>query len=169
MPRSSRPATVLAAAAALAAVNPVAAHAQDATIKPDGAPAPIPEVQALIGLVGHPIPSVDVFTYIGTEQAGRASFTGAGKGYGYGSPSLSNAGCSIELSPATCTGNTSSLTQGALGDGGAFCTATTAPWRWRAVSYTKRATFRGTGGAPSAEENTVMLSFRYPPFQSRRG
>jgi hypothetical protein len=32
-------------------------------------------------------------------------------------------------------------------------------------SYTRRTIFPGVGGAPSTDENVVMFSFRYFPFQ----
>jgi hypothetical protein len=32
-------------------------------------------------------------------------------------------------------------------------------------SYTYKSVFSGVGGAPSTDENIVMLSFRYYPFQ----
>ncbi len=32
-------------------------------------------------------------------------------------------------------------------------------------SYTRREAFRGVGGAPSTDENVVMVSLRYLPFQ----
>jgi hypothetical protein len=138
----------------------------DATIKPDGSPAPIPEVQALIGLVGHPVPTVDLYTYVGTERAGRTSYTVAGKGYGYGSSLFTNTGCFSELSPAACAGNTSSLTQGTIGGWWRFLHGNYGTMEMGAqYSYTKRAVFSGVGGAPSADENIVLLSFRYLPFR----
>jgi hypothetical protein len=138
----------------------------DATIKPDGTPAPIPEVQALVGLVGHPIPAVDLYTYVGTEQAGRTSFDVGGKGFGYGSPLFINSGCFTELSPATCTGNTSSVTQGTIGGWWRFLHGNYGTMELGAqYSHTVRAVFSGVGGAPSANEDIVLLSFRYLPFQ----
>ncbi len=32
-------------------------------------------------------------------------------------------------------------------------------------SYTRRSTFSGVGGSPGADNNTVLVSFRYLPFQ----
>jgi hypothetical protein len=138
----------------------------DATIKPDGTPAPIPEVQALVGLVAHPDPAVDVYGYVGTEQAGRTSYTVAGKGFGYGSELFTNTGCFTELSAATCTGNTSSLTQGTVGAWWKFLHGNFGTMEMGAqYSYTKRNIFDGIGGSPSTDENIVLLSFRYLPFQ----
>jgi hypothetical protein len=138
----------------------------DATIRPDGSPAPIPEVQALIGLIGHPNTSVDLYAYVGTEQEKRTSFTIAGKGYGYGSPLYVNSGCSSELSALACTGNTSGVTEGTIGAWWRFLHGNFGTMEVGAqYAYARRATFQGIGGAPSANENTVMLSFRYLPFQ----
>ena len=33
----------------------------DVTVKPTGVLAPIPEIQALVGLVGHPAPQLDLY------------------------------------------------------------------------------------------------------------
>ena len=142
------------------------AQLPDATIGANGAPKPIPEVQALIGLTGHPVSTVDVYGYIGTEQESRESFSLAGKGYGYGSPLYSNAGCGTELSPLACVGNTSGIVQGAVGywwrflHGGFGTLQTGAEY-----SYTRRSTFAGVGGSPRTNENIVMVSLRYYPFQ----
>ena len=143
----------------------------DATISPSGAPSPLPEVQALIGIVGHPQPEIDLYSYVGTEQIGRKYFNSGGKAFGYGNPLNSNAGCDIELSTATCTGNTSGLTQGTLG----------AWWRFlhgdygtveagAQYSYTRRDIDKGvaaTGGSgnQSTDDNMVFFSLRYLPFQ----
>lgn len=138
----------------------------DATIAPNGSPAPIPEVQALVGLVGHPTPDVDLYTYVGTEQAGKTAFTAGGKGYGYGSPLFVNSGCDVELSPLTCTGNTSGITQGTVGGWWRFLHGDFGTMQFGAqYSYTHRQAFPGVGGAPSTDENIVMVSLRYLPFQ----
>jgi len=143
----------------------------DGTIGRSGAPAPLSEVQALIGLVGHPVPSVDLYAYAGTEQLGRKYFNAGGKSYGYGNPLYSNAGYGIELSTAICTANTSGVTQGTIGG-----------W-WRALhgtygtiqtgmqySYTRRAIYKGVSalggsGNASTDDNMLFFSLRYLPFQ----
>ena len=143
----------------------------DATVGSKGQPVPIPEWTALLGLVGHPSKSFDIYGCLGTEQASRRSFnvTSEGKttGYGYGNPLYSNTGCETELSPAsTCVANTQSLTQAAVGAWykfvhGSYGTMQIGP----EYSYTHRAIFQGVGKTPSANENTFFLSFRYYPFQ----
>ena len=44
-------------------------------VKPTGILAPVPELQALVGLVGHPTDALDLYVYGGLEQAGQTSFT----------------------------------------------------------------------------------------------
>ncbi len=147
------------------------AQLPDSTLNRAGAPAPVPSIAALVGLVGHPIPTVDLYGYAGTEQAYRTSFVAAGKGYGYGSPLYSNAGCATELSTATCTANTSGVVEGTLG----------AWWRFLhgnygtaqvggQYAYVRRDIFRGivpAGGKGNngTDDNIFMVSFRYLPFQ----
>ena len=143
----------------------------DATIGRNGAPAPLPAVHALVGVVGHPNPKLDVYGYVGTEQTGRKTFNAGGKAYGYGNPLFSNAGCDIEASTATCTGNTSGIVQGTLGYWwrflqGDFGTVQTG----LQYSYTRRSIFKGVtgpGGTGNAgtDDNMVFLSVRYLPFQ----
>lgn len=147
------------------------AQLPDSTISRTGAPAPLPEVQALTGLTGHPDPAVDLYAYAGTEQTGRKTFNVGATPYGYGNPLYSNAGCDVELSTATCTGNTSGIVQGTLG----------AYWRFLSgdfgtlqtgiqYAYTRRSVFKGVtapggGGNAGTDQNTVLFDFRYLPFQ----
>lgn len=143
----------------------------DATISPTGAPAPLAAFHALVGVIGHPDPSVDLYSYVGTEQVARKAFNTGGKAYGYGNPLYSNAGCDVELSTASCTANTSGIVQGTLG----------AWWRFFQgdygtvqagvqYSYTRRSVFKGQtaaggGGNAGTDENTALFSLRYLPFQ----
>jgi hypothetical protein len=138
----------------------------DATIKPNGTVSPIPEVEAMVGLVGHPVPSLDIYGYAGTEQESKTAFTYAGKGYGLGSPLFVNTGCGTELSTATCTGNTQALYEGVLGawwrpykgDYGTLQTGVQ-------YSHVLREAFEGVGGKPKSNEDALFVSFRYYPFQ----
>ncbi len=147
------------------------AQLPDVTINSNGAPEPLPEVEALIGLVGHPAPAWDLYSYLGTEQiTGRRSFVSGGKPFGYGSPFYPNAGCEIELSPLACVANTSGIWQ-----------LTTGAW-WRFLhgdfgtaevglqySFTQRSVFSGLAppglnSGPSTNVNMIFFSFRYLPF-----
>ena len=138
----------------------------DATIKPDGAPWAIPEVQGLVGLIGHPIPTVDLYAYFGSEQEDKTAFTAGGKAFGYGSPLFVNSGCDVELSPLACTGNTAGLTEGTVGFWWRFLHGNFGTMQLGAqYAYIRRNVFPGVGGEPSADENMVFVSFRYYPFQ----
>ena len=140
----------------------------DATFKANGDPAPLPEIIGMAGVVAHPVKSVDLYTFVGTEQIGRSDFTtGSGKkiaGFGYGTPYVATAGCETELS--TCSAQTRALDDVSVG----------AWWRFlhggfgtvqagAEYSYVKKIAFKGTGGKPDTDENIVFFSLRYLPFQ----
>jgi hypothetical protein len=77
-----------------------------------------------------------------------------------------DSGCDVELSPLTCTGNTSGLTEGTVGAWWRFLHGNYGTMELGAqYAYVRRTTFPGVGGAPPANENMVMISFRYYPFQ----
>ena len=147
------------------------AQLPDATISRFGSPSPLPGVQAMVGLTGHPIPAVDLYGYVGTEQVAKKSFDAGGKAYGYGNSNYSNAGCDIELSTAACAGNTSGVVQGTVGGWWRFLHGNFGTVQAGAqYSYTQRSVFRGTtgvggGGNKGTDENTVFVSLRYLPFQ----
>ncbi len=139
----------------------------DATLARDGSPQPLPEVIALLGLVARPVKPIDLYAYVGTEQiTHREDFSIKGKGYGYGSPLYSNAGCNIELSTLPCTANTSGIVEGTLGGWWRFLKGdygtmqTGVQW-----AYVRRDAFSGVGGSPKTDDNILMFSFRYLPFQ----
>ena len=148
------------------------AQLPDATFSQTGAPVPLPEVIALVGLVGHPVKSVDLYGYVGTEQiTQRKSFTEAGKGYGYGSPLYNNKGCNIEQPISAtlalpCTANTSGVVQGTVGAWWRFLKGDFGTMQTGAqYSYTRKTAFGGVGGSPSTDDNMLFFSFRYLPFQ----
>ena len=148
------------------------AQLPDATIGSNGKPATLPEYQALVGLIGHPDPKIDVYGYLGTEQIHRSYFDAENAGkltaYGYGNPSYSNLGCEVELSPSTepCTANTSGIVQGTVGAYYKFLKGQFGTMQFGGqYSYTHRSVFQGVGRTPQTDENIVLLSFRYYPFQ----
>jgi hypothetical protein len=140
------------------------AQLPDVAVEPSGNFAPIPEIQALVGLVGHPNDEWDVYLYGGTEQAGRTSFAANGQGFGYGSPLYDNRGCLTEGS-TVCAANTSGiwqLTSGAwykIYNGSVGILQAGAQY-----SYTRRDIFPGVGGGPGTDQNVFMASLRYYPF-----
>ncbi len=142
----------------------------DATINRNGAPAPLAAVHALVGLVGRPVPDVDLYVYGGTEQTGRKYFNAGGKSYGYGNPLFSNAGCGIELSTASCTANTSGISQGTIGGWWRFLHGDFGTLQaGLQYSYTRRDIYRGVAGPNgsgngSTDDNMVFFTLRYLPF-----
>ncbi len=151
------------------------AQLPDATIGSRGQAIPIPEAEALLGLVWHPTKAWDLYAYVGSEQEEKRSYNEvvAGKPayFGYGNGYYSNAGCDTEGSALACTANTRGITQGTLGAWwrflhGPFGTLQ-AGTQW---SYTQRTAFAGTGATarsvltPKTDDNIVMFSFRYLPF-----
>ena len=154
----------------------------DATINQNGTPIPIPEATLLVGLVAHPTKAVDLYAYAGTEQQEKRSFDdriGTSRvAFGYGNGGFIDTGCSTEGSSAGCSGQTRGLVDGTAG----------AWWRFLKGSYgtmevgteyeyIRRTAFQGTSVAtvgktvvdsnvtPKTDDNMVLFSFRYLPFQ----
>ena len=143
----------------------------DATIGSHGQPVSLPGWSVLAGLVGHPVPSVDLYGYLSTDQVSAKYYDAVSGGkvvaYGYGNPLYDNAGCQIELSAAsTCAANTSGVVFGTVG---AWYRFFKGPYGTMQVgaqySYARRSVFQGFGPTPKTDNNAVFLSFRYFPFQ----
>ncbi len=148
------------------------AQLPDATFSQTGSLVPLPEVEALVGLVGHPSKQFDLYAYVGTEQiTERKSFNEGSKAYGYGNPAYNNKGCDLEQPIATtlaqpCTANTSGVVQGTVGAWWKFLHGDFGTMQTGAqVSYTRKNAFQGQGGAPKTDDTMVFFSFRYLPFQ----
>jgi hypothetical protein len=144
-----------------------ASQLPDVTFAPDGKIEPLSKYSIMGGFVAHPIPTVDLYAYGGAE--GVASKTYAGTA-GYGNPNVNLAGCTFEL--GACAAVTSSVVEGTVG----------AWWRFLSggfgtvevggqYAYVRRNTFQGMGSikgttlSPSTNENMVLFSLRYIPFQ----
>ncbi len=124
---------------------------------------PIPEVMGLAGLVGHPDPSLDIYSYAGYEGVQKTAVTGL---TGYGNPAYTNTGCTTEaFAPANCVANAKSEWQGTIGGWYKFYQGKAGMMEVGASeAYIHIDTFAGVGGAPHANENIIMTSFRYYPF-----
>lgn len=148
----------------------------DATINPDGSLAPIKAAHALVTLDIHATPQLDLYGYGGAEYADRtASTNSAGKGVGYGSPLLTNAGCDAEYVPSgpyssgspgganpACNADTRSVYQGNLGFWYRFYRGPAGTFQWGAqYSYTARTPWAGAGYQPKAVDNMLFSSVRY--------
>ncbi len=141
-----------------------ASQLPDIAIRPNGILAPIPELQALVGLVGHPTDALDLYVYSGLEQAWQTSFTANGSlPFGYGNPLYNNSGCLHEGS-TVCAQNTSRVWQVS---GGAWYSLYKGSYGTLRIgaqgSYTRRNIFKGIGGSPSTDEGMFFTSLRYYP------
>ena len=113
----------------------------------------------------HATPKLDIYMFAGVERADREAFTTAAGAFGYGNPDYVNTGCLSETATGVCNGNTKDIRQATIGFWdrayqGSFGKLQVGVQ----YSYTRRETFSGVGGAPSAAENMVFTSFRYYPF-----
>ena len=143
------------------------AQLADVTFNPTGKIEPLGEYSVMGGIVGHPIPQIDLYGYAGAEGVDRKAYSGTA---GYGNPDVNLTGCLEEL--GTCSAVTSSIVEGTVGG-----------W-WRPIKspygtvqlglqyeYVNRTAFSGVGATkgsvitPSANENMFLFSVRYYPFQ----
>jgi hypothetical protein len=148
-----------------------AAQLPDVTVKPTGVLAPVPEIQALVGLVGHPTDYLDLYAYAGVEQAASTAFTVNGTlPFGYGNLLYNNSGClheaaSVAAAAMTCAANTERVWQIT---GGFWWDVYKGDFGRLRVggqgSYTERSVFAGIGGGPNTNEGIFMASLRYYPF-----
>ncbi|MBO6085807.1 MAG: hypothetical protein J6P19_05375, partial [Acetobacter sp.] len=140
------------------------------TLSELGQPIPLFSAIASTGIVGHPNKNIDVYGYFGMQESGR-SYWGNGQVYGgYGSPYFNTAGCMIE--GGTCEGSTHRIIEGTIGAWWRFFKG-----RFGTVEsgvqliYAQRKLWPGNGtGDPNGtghktDLSTLMLSFRYLPFQ----
>ena len=149
----------------------------DATIKADGRLSAVRAQSALAGLIAHITPSIDLYAFGGFEQFDRNYSNVGGAQIGYGAVGgVNNYGCNVE--GGTCAGATKRIFQltGGLWDKlykGTFGEVRVGVQ----YSYTQRQLFAattnangiGTAAAPlvsaRANDNTILTSFRYYPFQ----
>jgi hypothetical protein len=139
----------------------------DVTFAPNGKIEPLAQYSILGGFVAHPISTVDIYAYGGAEGVASKTFAGTA---GYGNPNVNLAGCTFEL--GTCAAVTSSVVEGTVGAwwrffSGGFGTVQAGAQ----YAYVRRNTFQGVGSmkgttlSPSTDENMVLFSLRYIPFQ----
>jgi hypothetical protein len=138
----------------------------DATLAQDGTILPLNITAAMVGLIWHTTPELDLYGYAGLEKTD-AAFTDVGTvPFGYGNPLYNNTGCNIENSPAaTCNGNTSQVREATVGF---YDTVFKGKYGTVKVgaqySYNQRLAFAGVGGAPRTDDQIVMTQVRYYPF-----
>lgn len=154
----------------------------DATVKPNGALAPLRSYQGLATLEFH-FPKLDVYLNGGEDYSARRyqadPFSSpAGKIVGYGSPTFSDAGCYAETVPSagsgfafgsiSCSGNTQRTIEGSLGFWIKLHTGPKGRLQFGPqYSYLVRDAWTGVGPtagtfvAPHGIDNMIFTSFRY--------
>lgn len=141
----------------------------DATYKANGAPEPLPEVMAMVGVVGHATPKLDLFAFAGSEAVkSKVSQTAGVASFGYGD-GFNNSGCGSELSTATCKGYTKAVNGFQVGGWysalkGGYGTLNVGA----SYEYYERDLFAsstGTTGPSKVSENVFLVTLRYLPFQ----
>jgi hypothetical protein len=145
------------------------AQLPDATFSPAGKIEPLSEYSIMGGFVAHPSPKLDLYAYGGAEGAASKFYTQGSVDTGYGNPNVNLAGCEIEL--GSCNANTSSIVEGTIGAWYRFIKSSVGTMEVGAqYEYVDRSTFQGVGAtkgstvSPSTNENAVLVSFRYLPF-----
>jgi len=139
------------------------AQLADISFDASGKIKPLTQMTALVGLLGHPTTTTDVYLYAGAEKILRKDYGDAALGYGSSARDMS--GCYTAGSSA-CSDQAKLIWQ-------------LSPGFWQQVykgdygnmkvggqySLTRKDVFSGSNGAsPHAFENTFMMSFRYAPF-----
>jgi hypothetical protein len=148
------------------------AQMSDTYAKADGSLDGITQGMLLAGLTVHATPALDIYGYVGGEQAEKSTYkTGSANG-GYGNPNFSNLGGCESSTVLACNGNTKSVEQATLGFWDKVYTGPFGQFRVGAqYSYSKRDSFSGivnnTGplyGSVKGDDNMLYTSIRYYPF-----
>ncbi|MGO1068829.1 hypothetical protein [Lysobacter sp. CA199] len=141
----------------------------DATLKPTGELAPIEQTTAMLGVIGHVSPTVDLFGYFGVERAKREDYTAVSGGrtlaYGYGNSLYDNSGCWTE-GAANCMGNTRKLEMAVIGGYWKFYKGEVGTMMaGLQFEHVRKQGFDGIGGTPETSMNALLFTLRYFPFQ----
>ena len=151
----------------------------DATFNSNGSASPIREEMLLGGFTAHVTPAVDLYAFGGMEQVHADTYSintvGVITTAGYGVATANNSGCFNDITAGSCAGNAKRVWQLT---GGMWDKLYKGPFGEVRVgvqySYTQRELFAGTGttaplpavvGSPKQDEQSVLTSFRYYPFQ----
>jgi hypothetical protein len=138
------------------------AQLADATILPNGQLQPLPGLDWLVGLVARPDEKWDLYLYGGQERVSEASYGS----FGYGNPIVDTKDCFLGGAYLSCKADTESVWQVQLGGWNKFYQGKAGMMEvGLSYSYLHKSAFAGNAGAPSTNDNIVMLSFRYYPFQ----
>jgi outer membrane murein-binding lipoprotein Lpp len=153
------------------------AQLSDYTVNPNnGEPSPNTEITALLGVVGHVMPNLDLYGYAGIEHADSNPFNVGGKAYGYGNPLYTNAYASCTAGAFSGAGPSGAATTIAGCDIQTAKELQVGGW-WNfykgeygrmtvglSYAYLDIDTFSGVSGTRGGSNNIIMTSFRYYPF-----
>ena len=133
----------------------------DLAFKSDGSLKPLTGYTALLGVVGHPVPTLDAYLYTGYEGVERYSTPGTT--FGYGDYGLNNATC--DVGGGACPAQTAHVWQVAAGFWDRIYEGGYGKMQVGLEdSVTERKAFSDSNGnAPHAYENMAMVSFRFYP------
>jgi outer membrane murein-binding lipoprotein Lpp len=148
----------------------------DATIGPNGDVHPLRAIGGMVGVIGHPIPPVDLYTYAGEEQVARDYWSVGSTYYGYGIPTLDNLGCNVQGAPsASCNAVSQKIEEITVGGWWRFLQGSYGTLQAGAqYEFAQRVGFRGSDGTaatngqsskPVTNVNIVWAGVRYTPFQ----
>lgn len=145
----------------------------DFTLKPTGELSPISAYDVLFGLYYNPVPSFQIYGYLGRDKASSDYYTatitsgGVVSGpfdYGYGSPNYNNSGC--YTLGGTCVANIAKSDEATLGFWWKYYQGTLGNLQLGfQLAYNQDTAFGGVGGSPSTNVFEGMVSFRYYPYQ----
>ena len=147
--------------------SPFHGHAvQRCVLAQDGTILPLTITVAVVGLVWHTLPTLDIYTYAGLEST-KAAFMDVGTvPFGFGNPLDNNLGCNIENSrPRSATATPREMRRITAGFydtiySGRHGTVKAGAWNF----YNQRFAFEGFGGPPKTDDNIVMSQIRNYPF-----
>ena len=139
------------------------AQLADVTILPSGQLQPLPGLDWLLGFVARPTDQWDLYLYGGQEQVLHPASYGK---FGYGTPTVDTKDCFAGGTYTNCKADTASVWQVQLGGWWKFYQGKAGMMETGlSYSYLHKLAFTGNNGAPSTNDNIVMLSFRYYPWQ----
>src|SRR5262249_43874774 len=131
----------------------------DVTTDPTGRLVPLPYVSALVGVVAHADPALDLYGYAGTEQLEKRWISTPAGNFGYGNPNGTNdSGCFIN--GGTCNGVTAREYEATAGFWWKFYQGSVGIMQFGLQEeYVKRRIFSSTTvGGPSTGINIVMAA-----------
>jgi len=135
----------------------------DVDFQPNGSMKALKGYTALLGVIGHPVPTWDTYLYTGYEGVQRDST--ASTNFGYGDYGLNNGGANCSISGGACPAQTAHVWQVTGGVWDRVYEGSYGKMQFGLQdSVTERVAFSDSNGnAPHAYENIAMVSFRFYP------